>query len=159
MQDNYRWLIEQLVRAFTDHPLKGSAVVTEIVFVGPVLNRDTYRSLFSCFISNFERTIAPDVTLLQGSWDGTIRIWEVTTGESRVLVDGGSETGASTVVYTPDSLQVVARRSRSDCVELWDAQSAKLRYTLQHDGQVDYFALSCCGLWIATGYDGNTVWL
>ncbi|KAF9277684.1 hypothetical protein BGZ88_001023, partial [Linnemannia elongata] len=43
LQGRYRWLVEQLVRAFADDPLKASDVVAEIVFVSPVLDRDTYR--------------------------------------------------------------------------------------------------------------------
>ncbi|KAG9064420.1 hypothetical protein KI688_003610 [Linnemannia hyalina] len=66
LQDRYRWLVEQLVRVFSDNPLKTSDVVAEIVLVGPVLDRETYRSLLSCFISKFEQTTALDVTLLQG---------------------------------------------------------------------------------------------
>ncbi|KAF9314718.1 hypothetical protein BGZ91_005939, partial [Linnemannia elongata] len=66
LQGRYRWLVEQLVRAFADDPLKASDVVTEIVVIAPVLDRDTYRSLLSCFISKFEQTTALDVTLLQG---------------------------------------------------------------------------------------------
>ncbi|KAF9539320.1 hypothetical protein EC957_005542, partial [Mortierella hygrophila] len=66
LQDRYRWLVEQLVRAFAGSPLKASDVVSEIVLVGPVLDRDIYRSLLSCFISKFEQTTALDVTLLQG---------------------------------------------------------------------------------------------
>ncbi|KAF9310240.1 hypothetical protein BGZ91_007147, partial [Linnemannia elongata] len=62
----YQWLVEQLVKAFVDNPLKASDAVTEIVLVTPVLDRDTYRSLLSCFISKFEHTTAPDITLLQG---------------------------------------------------------------------------------------------
>ncbi|KAF9311649.1 hypothetical protein BGZ91_006755, partial [Linnemannia elongata] len=66
LQDQYRGLIKQLVKAFAENPLKASDVVTEIVFVGSVLDRDTYRSLLSCFISYFEQTTALDITLLQG---------------------------------------------------------------------------------------------
>ncbi|KAF9539608.1 hypothetical protein EC957_005194 [Mortierella hygrophila] len=66
LQGRYRLLVEQLVRAFADNPLKTSDVITEIVLVGPVLDRDTYRSLLSCFISKFEQITALDVTLLQG---------------------------------------------------------------------------------------------
>ncbi|KAF9271709.1 hypothetical protein BGZ88_005712, partial [Linnemannia elongata] len=66
LQDQYRWLVERLVRAFAESPLKASGVVTEIVLVAPILDRDTYRSLLSCFISKFEQTTALDVTLLQG---------------------------------------------------------------------------------------------
>ncbi|KAF9308509.1 hypothetical protein BGZ91_007783, partial [Linnemannia elongata] len=66
LQDRYRWLVEHLVKSFAENPLKASDVVTEIVLVGPVLDRDTYRSLLSCFISKFEQTTALDITLLQG---------------------------------------------------------------------------------------------
>ncbi|KAF9539609.1 hypothetical protein EC957_005195, partial [Mortierella hygrophila] len=66
LQDRYRWLVEQMVRAFAKNPLKASDVITEIVLIAPVLDRDTYRSLLSCFISNFEQTRALDVILLQG---------------------------------------------------------------------------------------------
>ncbi|KAF9276404.1 WD_REPEATS_REGION domain-containing protein, partial [Linnemannia elongata] len=66
LQDRYRWLVEQLVIAFADNPLKASDVVAEIVLVAPILDRYTYRSLLSSFISKFEQTTALDVTLLQG---------------------------------------------------------------------------------------------
>ncbi|KAG9064385.1 hypothetical protein KI688_003573 [Linnemannia hyalina] len=66
LQDRYQRLVEHLVKAFDDHHLKESDVVTEVVFVGPVLDRDTYRSLLSCFISEFEQTIPLDDILLQG---------------------------------------------------------------------------------------------
>ncbi|KAG9064388.1 hypothetical protein KI688_003576 [Linnemannia hyalina] len=66
LQDRYRWLVEQLVKAFADDPLKASDVVTEVVLVGPVLDRNIYRSLLSCFISEFEQTIPLDDILLQG---------------------------------------------------------------------------------------------
>ncbi|KAG0271370.1 hypothetical protein BGZ97_011269, partial [Linnemannia gamsii] len=65
LQERYRWLVEQLVKAFVDTQLKASAMVEEIVLVGPVLDREPYRSLLNCFISKFENTAALDVTLLQ----------------------------------------------------------------------------------------------
>ncbi|KAG0041759.1 hypothetical protein BGZ89_007244, partial [Linnemannia elongata] len=66
LQGRYRWLAEQLVKAFSENPLKAPDVITEIVLVGPVLDCDTYRSLLSCFISKFEQSTTLDVTLLQG---------------------------------------------------------------------------------------------
>ncbi|KAK3835427.1 MAG: WD40-repeat-containing domain protein [Linnemannia elongata] len=66
LQEQYRCIVVQLVSEFAENPLKASDVVTEIVLVGPVLDRDTYRSLLSCFISKFEQTTALDVTLLRG---------------------------------------------------------------------------------------------
>ncbi|KAG0282170.1 hypothetical protein BGZ97_009098, partial [Linnemannia gamsii] len=65
-QDRLRCLIEQLVKVFVEDQLKLSAAVEEIVLVGPVLDRELYRSLLNCFISKFEETTALDVIFLQG---------------------------------------------------------------------------------------------
>ncbi|KAF9088288.1 hypothetical protein BGX29_000344 [Mortierella sp. GBA35] len=65
-QNHLHWLIDQLVKAFAQDQLKDAAAVTEIVLLGPVLDRETYRSLLSCFISKFEQTTPLDLTLLQG---------------------------------------------------------------------------------------------
>ncbi|KAF9082858.1 hypothetical protein BGX29_003531, partial [Mortierella sp. GBA35] len=65
-QSHLRWLIGQVVKTFAEDPLKGPAAVAEILLVGPVLDRETYRSLLSCFISKFEQTTPLDLPLLQG---------------------------------------------------------------------------------------------
>ncbi|KAF9294305.1 hypothetical protein BGZ88_004084, partial [Linnemannia elongata] len=62
LQDRYQWLVEQLVKAFAENPLKASDVVTEIVIVGPVLDRDTYRSLLSCFISRIATALSRELS-------------------------------------------------------------------------------------------------
>ncbi|KAF9152960.1 hypothetical protein BG015_004391, partial [Linnemannia schmuckeri] len=62
----FRWLIDQLVKGFADDKLKAPATVSEIVLVGPVLDRVTYRSMLSCFIAKFKTTTPLDVVLLQG---------------------------------------------------------------------------------------------
>ncbi|KAG0293763.1 hypothetical protein BGZ96_002346 [Linnemannia gamsii] len=66
LQHRYRWLVEQLVKAFADNQLKTSAAIEEIVLVGPVLDREPYRQLLNCFISEIKETTALDITLLQG---------------------------------------------------------------------------------------------
>ncbi|KAF9086847.1 hypothetical protein BGX29_001196, partial [Mortierella sp. GBA35] len=65
-QDHLRWLINQLVTGFAEDSLKGSVAVAEIVLVGPILDRETYRALLSCFISKFEQTTPLDFTILEG---------------------------------------------------------------------------------------------
>ncbi|KAF9081019.1 hypothetical protein BGX23_001392, partial [Mortierella sp. AD031] len=65
-QNHLRWLIDQLVKEFSEDTIKGPAAVAEIVLVGPVLDRETYRALLACFISKFEVTTPLDITLLQG---------------------------------------------------------------------------------------------
>ncbi|KAG0209786.1 hypothetical protein BGX33_005335 [Mortierella sp. NVP41] len=65
-QHHLRWLINNLVQEFAKDDLKGPAAIAEAVILGPVLDRDTYRSLLSCFITKFEQTTILDITLLQG---------------------------------------------------------------------------------------------
>ncbi|KAG0061039.1 hypothetical protein BGZ90_003754, partial [Linnemannia elongata] len=65
-QDHLRWLVTKVVQEFAKDDIKGSASIKEVVILGPVLDRDTYRSLLSCFIAKFEQDIILDVTLLQG---------------------------------------------------------------------------------------------
>ncbi|KAF9087894.1 hypothetical protein BGX29_000557 [Mortierella sp. GBA35] len=65
-KNHVRWLIDQLVKSFAEDQLKGSTADAEIVLVGPILGRETYRSLLSCFISKFEQTTPLDLNILQG---------------------------------------------------------------------------------------------
>ncbi|KAF9537409.1 hypothetical protein EC957_008299 [Mortierella hygrophila] len=65
-RDQLRWLVDQLIKAFSNDTLNGSDAVAEIVLLGPVLDSETYRSLLSCFITKFENTTPFDVNLLQG---------------------------------------------------------------------------------------------
>ncbi|KAG0248201.1 hypothetical protein BGZ95_008163, partial [Linnemannia exigua] len=65
-QDHRCWIIEELVIAFIEDDFKDSTAIAEIVLLGPILERETYRSLLSCFISQFEQTKLLNVTLLAG---------------------------------------------------------------------------------------------
>ncbi|KAG0291384.1 hypothetical protein BGZ97_005902, partial [Linnemannia gamsii] len=65
-QDQLRMLIDQLINKFSDDNIKGPADVAEIILVAPVLDREAYRALLSCFVDKFERAIPLDPTLLQG---------------------------------------------------------------------------------------------
>ncbi|KAG0315149.1 hypothetical protein BGZ97_008543 [Linnemannia gamsii] len=65
-QDELRWLVAKVVDEFANDLLKGHDLIAEVALVGPVLDRDTYRSLLSCFINKFEHDSLLDVPLLQG---------------------------------------------------------------------------------------------
>ncbi|KAG0071599.1 hypothetical protein BGZ89_010105, partial [Linnemannia elongata] len=65
-QGHLRWLVAKVVQEFAKDEIRGSASIDEIVTLGPILDRDTYRSLLSCVITKFERDTILDVTLLQG---------------------------------------------------------------------------------------------
>ncbi|KAG9063878.1 hypothetical protein KI688_003992 [Linnemannia hyalina] len=65
-QDRLRSLVTMVVEAFIKDIFKVSAIIAEVVILGPILDRDTYRTLLSCFISKFEQVTILDVALLQG---------------------------------------------------------------------------------------------
>ncbi|KAG0207344.1 WD repeat-containing protein 26, partial [Mortierella sp. GBA30] len=65
-QDHIRWLLARMVQEFIDDAVKGPGVVTEIVLLGPVLDRVHYRKLLSCFIFEYEKSPILDIDLLHG---------------------------------------------------------------------------------------------
>ncbi|KAF9932171.1 hypothetical protein BGZ67_004868, partial [Mortierella alpina] len=65
-QSHVHWLLERMVEEFAKDVVKGSAAVTEVVLLGPVLDYEHYRKLLNCFISEFEKATILDVDLLDG---------------------------------------------------------------------------------------------
>ncbi|KAF9280265.1 hypothetical protein BGZ68_007339 [Mortierella alpina] len=65
-QSHVHWLLERMVEEFVKDAVKGSAAVTEIVLLGPVLDYEHYRKLLNCFIAEFEKATMLDFDLLQG---------------------------------------------------------------------------------------------
>ncbi|OAQ24028.1 WD40 repeat-like protein [Linnemannia elongata AG-77] len=60
------WLGTRMVDEFAMDVLKDSTEIAEIVLLGPVLDKDTYRNLLSCTIAAFEQSVLLNVDLLQG---------------------------------------------------------------------------------------------
>ncbi|KAG0283804.1 WD_REPEATS_REGION domain-containing protein [Linnemannia gamsii] len=65
-QHYLRWLVTKVVEEFVKDDIKSPAAIAEAVILGPVLNRDSFRSLLSCFIQKLERSTLPDISLLEG---------------------------------------------------------------------------------------------
>ncbi|KAF9275713.1 hypothetical protein BGZ68_010576, partial [Mortierella alpina] len=65
-QSHVRWLLERMVEEFAKDAVKGSAVVNEVILLGPVLDYEHYRKLLNCFIHEFEKAIILDEDLLHG---------------------------------------------------------------------------------------------
>ncbi|KAF9079737.1 hypothetical protein BGX23_003333, partial [Mortierella sp. AD031] len=65
-QDHIRWLGTRMVEEFIKDPSKDSVEISEIVLLGPVLQKEHYRRLISCTIAEFEKSLILDVDLLQG---------------------------------------------------------------------------------------------
>ncbi|KAF9280053.1 hypothetical protein BGZ68_007529, partial [Mortierella alpina] len=65
-QYHIRWLLTRMVEEFAKDAVKGSAAITEVVLLGPVLNVEQYRNLLACFVNKFDQSVILDVDLLHG---------------------------------------------------------------------------------------------
>ncbi|KAF9272284.1 hypothetical protein BGZ68_002557, partial [Mortierella alpina] len=65
-QHHIRWLGTRMVEEFCKDAVKDSAAITEVVLLGPILDREHYRKLLNCFICEFGEAVILDVYLLQG---------------------------------------------------------------------------------------------
>ncbi|KAG0287164.1 hypothetical protein BGZ96_008882 [Linnemannia gamsii] len=65
-QHHLRCLALKVVEEFVNDNISRSAVIAEVVILGPVLDRSTFRSLLSCFLDRLEKATLLDIGLLQG---------------------------------------------------------------------------------------------
>ncbi|KAF8946871.1 hypothetical protein BGZ47_011110 [Haplosporangium gracile] len=83
--------------------------------------------------------------------DGPIRIWTVSSGESRVLTDDNIY--VNRVAYSSDGRKIASMHFGDSDLKIWDEQSGECLFTLAHgengEDSEKYFALSDYGQWIA----------
>ncbi|KAG0379721.1 U3 snoRNP protein [Mortierella sp. AD032] len=65
-QDRWRWLAKRMAVGFMNDASKDSAEIAEIVFLGPLLDKETYRRLLSSIITTFNQADIFDTNTLQG---------------------------------------------------------------------------------------------
>lgn len=103
---------------------------------------------------------SPDGRLLaSGSWDKSIRTWDVSTGRPIKILTGHAA-AVTRIAFSPNG-QELASTSSDKSVRIWDVANAKTLRTLTgHAGEVIALAFSPDGKWIATGSKDNTakVW-
>lgn len=74
---------------------------------------------------------------LSGSWDGTLRLWEISSGRcTRRFVDHSKD--VLSVAFSADNRQIVSG-SRDRTVKLWNTLG-ECKYTIQEDGHQDWVA-------------------
>ena len=99
---------------------------------------------------------SPDgVTLASGSWDGTVRLWEVSTG-IHLRTFRGHSGFVLNVAFSPDG-QTLASGSQDSTVRLWEVATGKHLRTLErHTRSVWSVSISPDGQILASGsWDGN----
>jgi WD40 repeat protein/energy-coupling factor transporter ATP-binding protein EcfA2 len=95
-------------------------------------------------------------TLASGGADATVRLWDVTTGKTRITLKEKTAAVAS-VAFSADGRTLASGRS-DGTVRLWDVTTGKTRTTLiGHTEQVNSVAFSPDGRTLASGGLDNTV--
>ncbi|MBD2184912.1 serine/threonine-protein kinase [Aerosakkonema funiforme] len=95
-------------------------------------------------------------TLASGSFDDTIKIWDIRSGKLKTTLTGHSNWVRS-VAFSPDG-QTLASGSRDNTIKIWDIRSGQLKTTLTgHSDNVNSVAFSPDGQTLASGSDDKTI--
>ena len=98
---------------------------------------------------------SPDgFTLASGSWDETICLWNVGTGDLKRTLKHTSP--ILSVAFSPDGF-TLASGSRDKTIRLWDVETGDLKHTLTHTLPIYSVAFSPDGFTLASGHFNNTV--
>jgi WD40 repeat protein len=102
-------------------------------------------------------SISPDGgTIVSGSCDNTIKIWNMGSGELRRTLEGHSG-WVQSVSISPDGGTIVSGSS-DETIKIWDMGSGELRRTLKgHSGTVYSVSISPDGGTIVSGSYDNTI--
>ena len=95
-------------------------------------------------------------TVISGSWDKTVRIWNAASGELLQTLQGHTDAVRSVALSTDG--QTVISGSWDKTVRIWNAASGELLQTLQgHTDAVRSVALSTDGQTVISGSEDRTV--
>ncbi|KAJ3080363.1 hypothetical protein HK102_003112, partial [Quaeritorhiza haematococci] len=107
------------------------------------------------------RTVAfsPDGRkIASGSWDRTVRVWDVDAGGLLLRTMEGHMDAVLTVAFSPDRGRLIASGSKDKTVRVWDAETGVLLKIMQeHTDYVTSIAFSPNGQRIASGSLDQTV--
>ncbi|WP_427162719.1 trypsin-like peptidase domain-containing protein [Aliinostoc sp. HNIBRCY26] len=95
-------------------------------------------------------------TLASGSWDKTIKIWNIATGQEIRTLNGHSQ-GVYSVAFSPDG-RTLASGSWDKTIKIWNIATGQLIRTLNgHSDLVESVAISPDGRTLASGSQDKTI--
>ena len=95
--------------------------------------------------------------LLVGSFDGSLRVWDLATKSSTITLITTRFLGGRSMAVTPDEAMVITGDA-DGWVRCWSIASGRLLFTLgKHTLQVNDVACSPTGDWVAVGDDAGVV--
>jgi len=101
--------------------------------------------------------LSPDgQTLAIGNISGSLRLWDVNTGETKLTLEG-QDIQTRSVAFSPDG-KLIAAGGYGNTVKLWDAKTGVSKHPLEgHDNEIGSVAFSPDGKTIASGSEDDTV--
>ena len=101
--------------------------------------------------------ISPDgKTIVSGSWDKTIKIWDMQSGEYLHTLEGHMDSVYS-IAISPDGNRMVSGSS-DETIKIWDMQSGEYLNTLEgHSSYVESVVISPDGKTIVSGDHNGTI--
>ena len=95
-------------------------------------------------------------TIVSGSWDNTVRVWDAMSGEVRHVLRGHTNKVQS-IAICQDGNTIISG-SGDNTVRVWDAESGEVRHILEgHTNSVNTVAINKDGNIIISGSDDKTV--